>query len=61
MVMTEQAHPDITFYCVKCRKKQPIPEVQVVRESKPRSADLLRAMCPVCGTKMVTFAKRQGK
>jgi hypothetical protein len=39
-----------TGYCVKCKKKQIMKESRVVK-------NMLKGVCPVCGTKMNRFIK----
>jgi len=57
--MTEQAKETVEFYCVKCRAKRSVPLEVVEREIKPRGADILRAHCLICNSKIVKLVKRQ--
>jgi NAD-dependent SIR2 family protein deacetylase len=49
----------VEFYCVKCHETQQIPASAVQREHRPKDPDLLRAVCHVCGKKLVRLVKRQ--
>jgi uncharacterized protein DUF5679 len=42
-------------YCVKCREKREIKDVERVEMENGRKA--LKGVCPVCGTKITRFVK----
>jgi hypothetical protein len=44
-------------YCVKCKAKRPMKDVQVVTNEKGRR--LAKGVCPNCGTKMNLFLKSE--
>jgi len=45
------------MYCVKCRKTVEVEESAVTKENTSRGKPMLRARCPICGTKMARFTK----
>jgi hypothetical protein len=42
-------------YCVKCREKREIKDIERVEMENGRKA--LKGVCPVCGTKITRFVK----
>lgn len=46
-----------SMYCVKCRKKVEVEQSAITRENTSRGKPMLRARCPICGTKMAKFTK----
>ncbi len=45
------------MFCVKCRKKVSVDDNAVQKETTSKGRILLRATCPVCGSKITKFAK----
>ena len=45
-----------TLYCLKCKKKQEVENAEEV--TMKNKAKGLKAVCPVCGTKMFKFLPR---
>lgn len=46
-----------SMYCVKCKKKVEVEDNAVTNEKTSKGRSMLRAKCPVCGTKMAKFTK----
>jgi hypothetical protein len=44
-------------YCVKCKAKREMKDVQIVTNAKGRRQ--AKGVCPVCGTKMNLFLKSE--
>ena len=51
------AMSEYVAYCVKCKAKRPMKDVQVVTNEKGRR--LAKGVCPNCGTKMNLFLKSE--
>jgi RNase P subunit RPR2 len=47
----------VEMFCVKCKAKRTVPDDQVTHEKTAKGRSMIRATCPVCGTKMVKFTK----
>jgi len=47
----------VEMFCVKCRKKVTVDDGAVKKEMTTRGRPILKAICPVCGTKMTKFTK----
>jgi len=45
------------MFCVKCKQKRTVPDDQTTMEKTAKGRNMLRATCPVCGTKMTKFTK----
>ena len=45
------------MYCVKCREKKTVPDDQTTVEKTTRGRNMMRGVCPTCGTKMTRFVK----
>ena len=45
------------MFCVKCKKKVTVDDSAVKRELTVKGRPILKAICPVCGTKMTKFTK----
>lgn len=48
---------DYVAYCVKCKDKRTMKDVQVVTNDKGRRQ--AKGLCPECGTKMNLFLKSE--
>ena len=47
----------VEMFCVKCKKKVTVNDVDVKRDTTAKGRAMLRAVCPVCGTNMTKFTK----
>ncbi|WP_455363363.1 DUF5679 domain-containing protein [[Eubacterium] cellulosolvens] len=47
----------VEMFCVKCKEKRTVPDNSVTKEKTAKGRNMIRAVCPVCGTKMVKFVK----
>jgi hypothetical protein len=45
------------MFCVKCKQKRTVPDDQTTMEKTAKGRNMMRATCPVCGTKMTKFTK----
>lgn len=45
------------MFCVKCRKKVTVDDAKVRKEKTVKGRNMLRAVCPECGTNMTKFTK----
>jgi len=45
------------MFCVKCKQKRTVPDEQTTMEKTAKGRNMMRATCPVCGTKMTKFTK----
>jgi len=45
------------MFCVKCKEKKTVPDDQTTMEKTAKGRNMLRAICPTCGTKMTKFTK----
>ena len=45
------------MYCVKCKAKKTVHDSQTKLEKTVKGRNMLRAICPTCGTKMTKFTK----
>jgi hypothetical protein len=45
------------MFCVKCKEKKTVPDDQTTLEKTAKGRNMLRAVCPTCGTKMTKFTK----
>ena len=48
---------DYIAYCVRCKAKQPMKDVEIVTNAKGRRQ--AKGLCPKCGTKMNLFLKSE--
>jgi hypothetical protein len=53
----EERMSDYEAYCVKCKAKRMMKEVQIVTNDKGRRQ--AKGVCPECGTKMNLFLKSE--
>jgi len=47
----------VEMFCVKCKKKVTVNDADVKRDVTVKGRPMLRAVCPVCGTRMTKFTK----
>jgi ssDNA-binding Zn-finger/Zn-ribbon topoisomerase 1 len=47
----------VEMFCVKCKEKRTVADDSVKKEKTAKGRNMIRAVCPVCGTKMVKFVK----
>ncbi len=47
----------VEMFCVKCKKKVTVNDTDVTRDKTVKGRNMLRSVCPVCGTKMTKFTK----
>ena len=47
----------VDMFCVKCKTKRNVDDKAVKRETTSKGRPILKAVCPVCGTKMTKFTK----
>jgi len=47
----------VEMFCVKCKEKKTVPDDSVTKEKTAKGRNMIRAVCPTCGTKMVKFVK----
>jgi ssDNA-binding Zn-finger/Zn-ribbon topoisomerase 1 len=47
----------VEMFCVKCKEKKTVPDDSVTKEKTAKGRNMIRAICPTCGTKMVKFVK----
>lgn len=47
----------VEMFCVKCRKKVMVNDADTKKDTTSKGRAMLRAVCPVCGTKMAKFTK----
>ena len=45
------------MFCVKCKEKKTVPDDKTTLEKTAKGRNMLRAICPTCGTKMTKFTK----
>jgi hypothetical protein len=45
------------MFCVKCKEKKTVPDDQTTMEKTAKGRNMMRAVCPTCGTKMTKFTK----
>jgi uncharacterized protein YlaI len=45
------------MFCVKCKKKVTVEDSCVKRELTVKGRPILKAVCPVCSTRMTKFTK----
>ena len=45
------------MFCVKCKEKKTVPDDSVTKGKTKKGRNMIRAVCPTCGTKMVKFVK----
>lgn len=45
------------LFCVKCKQMKPVADESVTKDKTVKGRNMIRAVCPVCGTKMVKFVK----
>ena len=45
------------MYCVKCREKKTVHDHQTTMDKTTKGRNMMRAICPTCGTKMTKFTK----
>jgi len=45
----------IEMYCVKCKKSQKLDAKGVTKSVAKNGRNMVRGVCPSCGTKMVKF------
>ncbi|MBS7622195.1 hypothetical protein KEJ39_00775 [Candidatus Bathyarchaeota archaeon] len=45
------------MFCVKCKEKRTVDDNAVKRETTAKGRPILKAICPICGTKMTKFTK----
>jgi hypothetical protein len=45
------------MFCVKCKEKKTVPDDQTTMEKTAKGRNMMRAICPTCGTKMTKFTK----
>jgi len=45
------------MFCVKCKEKKTVPDDKTTMEKTAKGRNMLRAICPTCGTKMTKFTK----
>ena len=45
------------MFCVKCKEKNTVPDDQTTMEKTAKGRNMLRAVCPTCGTNMAKFTK----
>ncbi|MCJ7455679.1 DUF5679 domain-containing protein [Candidatus Bathyarchaeota archaeon] len=47
----------VEMFCVKCKEKKTVADDSVTKEKTSKGRNMIRAVCPTCGTKMVKFVK----
>jgi ssDNA-binding Zn-finger/Zn-ribbon topoisomerase 1 len=47
----------VEMFCVKCKEKKTVDDNTVTKEKTVKGRNMIRAICPTCGTKMVKFVK----
>lgn len=47
----------VEMFCVKCKEKRTVDDSTVTKEKTAKGRNMLRGICPVCGTKMTKFTK----
>jgi predicted RNA-binding Zn-ribbon protein involved in translation (DUF1610 family) len=47
----------VEMFCVKCKEKKTVQDDSVTKEKTAKGRNMIRAVCPTCGTKMVKFVK----
>jgi hypothetical protein len=47
----------VEMFCVKCKEKKTVPDDQTTMEKTAKGRNMLRAICPTCGTNMAKFTK----
>ncbi len=47
----------VDMYCVKCKEKKTVPDSATTKAKTVKGRNMLRAICPTCGTKMTKFTK----
>jgi len=47
----------VEIFCMKCKKKVTVNDADVKRDTTSKGRAMLRAVCPVCGTRMTKFTK----
>jgi len=47
----------VELFCVKCKQMKNVADDAVTKEKTAKGRNMIRAVCPVCGTKMVKFVE----
>ncbi len=47
----------VDMYCVKCKEKKTVPDSATTKAKTSKGRNMLRSICPTCGTKMTKFTK----
>lgn len=47
----------LEMFCVRCKERRTVRDDSVTKEKTARGRNVIRALCPTCGTKMAKFLK----
>ena len=47
----------VELFCVKCKQMKNVADDTVAKEKTAKGRNIIRTVCPVCGTKRVKFVE----